>query len=226
MPDCELHNLGRAAGGNLFILNRLTEANKKFKFNEDDLVVIMWTTSCREDRFAHNDWLLSGNIFTQDIYPDGFVKEFCDPVGYLIRDLSLVELGKTYLDTLPCDNYMMLSVPFNYQIYDKTEKTDDILNTYSDLIESFPPTLFEFGMNGFWTSDVEYIMSDGQLQVDYHPTPMDYYNYLSNLGFELSDQAKAYAMESDATYRTIKTFEQLQATFYSEFDFMTQDNMW
>jgi hypothetical protein len=226
MPDCELHNLGRAAGGNLFILNRLTEANKKFKFNEDDLVVIMWTTSCREDRFANDEWLLSGNIFTQHVYSDDFVKEFCDPVGYLVRDLSLVELGKAYLSTLPCDNYMMLSVPFNYQIYDKTEKTNDILNTYRDLIKSFPPTLFELGMNRSWTSDVEYIMSDGQLQIDYHPTPMDYYNYLTKLGFELSPEAKDYAMESDNTYRTIKTFEQLQATFYGEFDFMPKDNMW
>jgi hypothetical protein len=121
---------------------------------------------------------------------------------------------------------MMLSVPFNYQIYDETEKTNDILNTYSDLIESFPPTLFELGMKRSWTSDVEYIMSDGQLQIDYHPTPMDYYNYLTKLGFELSSQAKDYAMESDNTYRTIKTFEQLQATFYGEFDFITKDNMW
>jgi hypothetical protein len=226
MPNCELHNLGRAAGGNLYIANRLTEANKKFKFNEDDLVVIMWSTLCREDRFVNDDWVLSGNIFTQHYYSKRFVKKFCDPVGYLIKDLSLVELSKAYLDTLPCDNYMMLSVPFNYQIYNETEKTKDILNTYSDLIESFPPTLFELGMNKVWTSDVEYEMSDGKLQIDYHPTPMDYYNYLTKLGFELSSQAKDYAMESENTYRTLKTFAQLQATFYSEFDFMTKENMW
>lgn len=226
MPDCELHNLGKSGGGNLFIANRITEANKKFKFSETDLIVVMWSTLCREDRFVNDNWLIPGNIFTQDDYPNSFIEKFCDPIGYLIRDLSLVELSKAYLDSLPCDNYMMLSVPFDYQIYDKTEKTDDILNTYSDLIKSFPPTLFEFGMNKRWTTDVEYEMSDGKLQIDYHPTPMNYYNYLTKLGFELSSQAKDYAMESENTYRTMKTFEQLQATFYGEFDFMTKDNMW
>jgi hypothetical protein len=226
MPDCELHNLGRSGGGNLFIANRITEANKKFKFNESDLVVVMWSTLCREDRFINDQWLLPGNIFTQGYYSDSFVKEFCDPVGYLIRDLSIVELSKSYVETLPCDNYMMLSVPFNYQIYNETEKTNDILNTYSELSESFPPTLFEFGMNKFWTSDVEYIMSDGKLQVDYHPTPMDYYNYLTNLGFELNIQSKNYAMESDITYRAIKNFAQLQPTFSDEFECTATKNMW
>jgi len=226
MPNCELHNLGKSGGGNLFNANRITEANKKFKFTETDLVVVMWSTLCREDRFVNSQWLLPGNIFTQGYYSDSFVKEFCDPVGYLIRDLSIVELSKSYLDTLPCDSYMMLSVPFNYQLYKQTEKTNDILNTYSDLIESFPPSIFELEMNKFWTDDVEYEMSDGKLQVDYHPTPMNYYNYLTKLGFELSAQAKEYAMESENTYRTMKTFAQLQATFYDEFEPTVTKNMW
>jgi hypothetical protein len=100
------------------------------------------------------------------------------------------------------------------------------LNTYSDLIESFPPSIFEHEMNKFWTDDVEYEMSDGKLQVDYHPTPMNYYNYLTKLGFELSAQAKEYAMESENTYRTMKTFAQRQATFYDEFEPTVTKNMW
>jgi hypothetical protein len=226
MPDTEFYNLGRGSGGNLFIANRITEANKKFKFNEDDLVVVMWSTLCREDRFVNDNWLLAGNIFTQGYYPESFVKEFCDPVGYLIRDLSLVELSKTYLDSLPCDNYMMLSVPFNHQVYVETEKTTEVLNTYSDLIESFPPSLFELEMNNKWTADVSYIGNENVPQIDYHPTPMNYYNYMTKLGFALSDIAEQYAIDSETTYRTAKSLQQLQALFYSEYDFFTTENMW
>jgi hypothetical protein len=226
MPNAEFHNLGRGSGGNLFIANRITEANKKFKFNEDDLVVVMWSTLCREDRYVNDNWLLAGNIFTQGYYPENFVKDFCDPVGYLIRDLSLVELSKTYLDSLPCDNYMMLGVPFDHQVYVETETTNEILNTYSDLIESFPPTMFELELNNKWTDDVSYINNENVQQIDYHPTPMNYYNYLTNLGFELNDAATQYAIASEKTYRSAESIKQLQALFYEEYDFWNNKNMW
>lgn len=226
MPGCEFHNLGRGSGGNLFIANRITEANKKFKFCETDLVVIMWSTLCREDRFVNGQWMLAGNIFTQNYYDDKFVKTFCDPVGYLIRDLSLVELSKTYLESLPCDSYMMLSVPFTNQIFEETETVTEILDTYSDLIDSFPTSMFDLEMNKTWTNDVTYRMSDGQVQVDYHPTPTNYYNYLTKLGFVLNDDSETYARESDQVYRSATSNEQLQVLFHDEYDFFTTKNMW
>lgn len=227
MPeDCEFHNLGRGSGGNLFIANRVTEANRRFKFCETDLVVILWSTLCREDRFVGNNWVLAGNIFTQGYYDDNFVRKFSDPVGYLIRDLSLMDMTKTYLEALPCDNYMMLSVPVTHQVFETTELTTDILNTYSDLIDSFPATLFETEMQNKWTDDVEYVNNEDKMQIDYHPTPMNYYNYLTQLGFALSDNSKQYAIDSENTYRSAKSIQQLQALFYEEYDFFTTKNMW
>ncbi len=227
MPEgCEFHNLGRGSGGNLFIANRITEANRKFKFSETDLVVIMWSTLCREDRMVNDYWVLAGNIFTQGYYDESFVKKFCDPVGYLVRDLSLIDMSKTYLESLPCDTYMMLSVPVTHQIFDSTELTNDILNTYSDLINSFPETMFELEMQNNWTSDVQYINNEDKMQIDYHPTPMNYYNYLTKLGFVLNDKAKQYAIDSEQTYRSAKSIQQLQALFYGEYDFFTTKNMW
>lgn len=227
MPeDCEFHNLGRGSGGNLFIANRITEANKKFKFCETDLVVVMWSTLCREDRLINGNWLLAGNIFTQGYYDDSFVKKYCDPVGYLLRDLSLMELSKTYLDSLPCDNFMMLSVPVTHQIFYPTDLTEEVLETYKDLIDSFPPTMFQTEMKNNWTTDVEYINNENKLQSDYHPTPMNYYNYLTSMGFVLNDKAKEYALASEKTYRSAESIQQLQALFYEEYDFFTTKNMW
>ena len=48
-PDVEFYNLGKSGGGNLFISHRIVEANKKYEFTENDLVVVMWSTHARID---------------------------------------------------------------------------------------------------------------------------------------------------------------------------------
>jgi hypothetical protein len=121
---------------------------------------------------------------------------------------------------------MMLSVPFTNQIIESTKTTCDVLATYRDLINSFPASMYQLEMNNSWTKDVIYRMSDGQVQVDYHPTPMNYYNYLTKLGFALNEDSKLYALESDKTYRTVESIEQLQELFYGEYEFSTTKNMW
>ena len=67
-PDVEFFNFGKSGGGNIFIANRLTEANRKYKFNETDLIIVMWTTYCRFDFYKSEEgWVTSGNIYSQKI---------------------------------------------------------------------------------------------------------------------------------------------------------------
>ena len=56
MPDAEFFNLGLCGTSNPFIANRLVEANLKFKLCETDLVIIMWTTTCRETHYVRGRW--------------------------------------------------------------------------------------------------------------------------------------------------------------------------
>lgn len=212
MPHAEFHNGGRAGGGNLFISNRITEIHRKFNLTESDLVMIMWSTHCREDRFVNNKWVVPGNIYTQDVYEEKFVKEFCQPTGYLLRDISLIDMTNSYLDNLPCTYVGMLSVPFDYQQSHNDTMVKEILGVYNDVVEYFPTSMFELEMNSHWTSNIEYEFN-GSPMIDYHPSPLNYYNYLKALGLPINDAALEYAAQSDTLLRSMKSFEQILLTW-------------
>jgi hypothetical protein len=196
MPECEFYNMGHAGAGNLFITARITEAHARFKFNQDDLVVVMWTTFCREDRYFNDNWNCPGNIFTQNLYDEKFVKKFADTKGYLIRDLALITSASSFLESLPCNSIKLSSVPYNYQ-NEETTYVDKILNLYSDTVKITPKSLFELEMNGIWDNGHTYTHTNlGKNFGDYHPNPLRYYNYLNKLNFPLTDLSLNFAKES------------------------------
>lgn len=204
-PRSDFYNFAKSGGGNFFISSRIAEANNKFKFDESDLILVMWSTFCREDRYVNDNWLIPGNIFTQNTYDDKFVKKFSDPKGYLIKDLSLIELTTNYLNSIPSDKLMLISVPFNYQMEDVKE-SNDIISNYKNLTGIFPPSLFELGMNNTWSQELEfyYDWNPKTKTYDYHPHTLDYANYLNKLGLNLPDKTLNYArMSLEKTKKTL-----------------------
>ena len=76
MPDAEFYNFGLSGGGNPLISYRVAETNNRYKFTDTDLVMIMFSTYCREDRWVTDrKWIAGGNIFNNKFYPDSWVKE-------------------------------------------------------------------------------------------------------------------------------------------------------
>ena len=107
MSHCEFHNLGTSGSGNLLISNRIAQANCQFNFCETDLVMIMFTTAYREDRYIDGQWITKGNVYSQDYYDSNFVKKYCDPDYYILRDLGIIQLVKGYMKNLPCNTIYM-----------------------------------------------------------------------------------------------------------------------
>jgi hypothetical protein len=115
-PDVEFYNLGKSGGGNLFISHRIVEANKKYKFDKDDLVVVMWSTYARIDFYKTNfGWKNPGNIYTQDELSMSTVKELEDLNWFLMRDLPTIELTTQYINNLPCGVIKFMAVPVDYE---------------------------------------------------------------------------------------------------------------
>ena len=199
MPQAEFFNFGRSGSGNQLISYRIAEANNRFKFNESDLIMVMFTTFCREDRWVEPGWVTCGNIFNNDIYPKDWVKKFADERGYLIRDAAIIDMSTTYLESLPCDSHIMMSVPFKFgseecdTFLDK--KPDDIAEIYANTFNKFKPSMYELELKG-WDTDYKGF-SDG------HPSPIKYYNYIEKLGFNLLPSTKQYAL--DATQILLET---------------------
>ena len=213
MPEAKFYNLGLSGTSNPLIANRLVEANLKIKLCDTDLVIIMWTTVCRETHYARGRWFKPGNIFSQDVYSKEFVDKFADPDGYLMRDLATIEMATSYVNNLPCDYIGLLSTPIDFQnlsdalfSWGKVNPiTKEIIAVYQDLISTFPKSLYELEMNSDWQPGSTYRseMFSG-VREDYHPNPIRYCNYLTKLGLPITQASVDYAEESTKTILTIE----------------------
>lgn len=97
-------NWGRISAGNQFIFNSVVECDAKYHFNKDDLVIIMWTSIEREDRYHKNDWLLASHIERSKVYGKEWIKKFGDDIrGFLIRDLAAIRACQQILKSRECD---------------------------------------------------------------------------------------------------------------------------
>jgi len=202
IPNADFYNVGKSGAGNPYISYKIAEFNNKFKFCETDLIMVMYSTYCREDRWTTDmGWICGGNIFNNKYYPDSWVKEFADERGYLIRDAAIIDMTNTYLNTLSATCYTMLSVPFvtNADSCDNSSRSpDDIRAVYENTFNKFPPSLFELELRNSWKElELHYLFKDG------HPSTIRYYNYLKKLGFNLSESTEKYAIESSELLKTI-----------------------
>jgi len=79
--DIPYYNWGMAGLGNVAIQSRLLECDLKNKFNEDDIILVVWSTWTREDRydvkkstFARPSWNGTGDILHS--YDKDFVHNY------------------------------------------------------------------------------------------------------------------------------------------------------
>jgi hypothetical protein len=191
MPQAKFYNLGKTGAGNLCISSKVAEANNRFKFTDTDLVMVMFSSYTREDRWVANEWLTRGNVYVNNVYSSDWVRKFADERGYLIRDASLIDLTNRYLKSLACDSFTMLSVPLTTNSDSPSHESiapNDILEVYADTFNSMNPSFFELELDG-WDTDYKKF-EDG------HPSTIKYYNYLEKIGFKFSESTKQYALDS------------------------------
>lgn len=220
MPDATFYNFGLTGAGNMLISSRVAEANQKFKFTKEDLVIVMFSSFYREDRYMNETWVARGNVYNGCLYGDDFIRNFADPIGYLIRDFALIELTTSYLKSLPCQSKILMScnVSEDLQMGEQFFKSDKdsrvsiktIIETYDNLISSFPKSLKEIVQtpDKLWRTGHSYLV-DGEMHNDSHPNPEMYHNYLKALGFNLtekSDNYVRYTMDKLKIYKNKNDF--------------------
>lgn len=231
IDNCEFYNFGKTGAGNHFISLRVAEANSRYKFNENDLVCVMWTSFTREDRWIAGKWLAPGNIYNQPFYPTSWVKEFADPNFYLIRDYALIELTRGYLKNLPCTSVMMTSWPIdllennsfrNSFSKDVLEKTQEI---YHESFSSIPLDLRTWELKQYKIDPSKpefhgyghsYIDANGNMFNDGHPNTQVYREYLQFVGFELTDKSKEYTEMSMKLLKKCKSDNDFETYFGSD----------
>lgn len=221
MPNAQYYNLGKSGGGNLFISVSIAEANRRFNFTETDLIMVMYSTFYREDRWFNNRWQLGGNVYNNGLYDDAFVKKYADPTGYVIRDLGLIEMSMRFIKSLPCESYCMMATGWDSERI-QDDSGDDIeqkaLELYKDTLSQFPPSLLDLEFNGHWSPQVSYFNNNkGELMDDPHPRTIRYRNYLQKIGMPLTELSKKYVDEVEQKLVHCKTAKDFENTFVREF---------
>lgn len=211
------YNFGRSGAGNTFISLQIAEANQRYKFNKNDLVMVMWTGTTREDRYINNYWQTPGNIYSQDFYDAEYIRRYSDVRGYLIRDLGLISLSDKLLESTGCTYHMLNMSPFvktpsryfDFMRKNPLEGLEDVIELYKPVIEKLKPDLLTVGCNGEWPK-VKIYHNENQ-RVDYHPTTLTHYEYLKKLfpDLKLSLETVYWLMEQDEKVKNAKNISEL-----------------
>lgn len=236
-PQAEIFNFGQPGGGNLFISERVVAANTKYRFNEEDLVLIMWSTFFREDRYIKNGWNTPGNIYSQDFYDDKFIEKYTCVKGFVVRDLALISLVKNLLENTASDSFILRSVDVEYQnenIYFPEYNMDKLVDLYKDLFKDMSQPMSDFVKNPEriinnyetsrplcnsqgWYVGHEYFVEEKffkkRLLYDYHPNPKMYLEFLLNIGFNLSKETQEKVLNLNKQLLSFTEDKQIEKWF-------------
>jgi hypothetical protein len=225
MPNAEYYNLGKSGGGNLMISNRVAQANCKFKFCETDLVMVMFSTVYREDRYLSDNWTTGGNIYNQPHYDKNFVKNYCPPDHFLVRDMALVEMTTTYLKSLGCGTVFFKMADWEAEYIPseigetETRTITKLASIYQDSdINNFPPSALSVVNPKGYT-----VTKDGKPRRDGHPTPEEHYTFLKHTGITLTGLSEQYVKETMEKFNSITYYEQFAEEFPT---FVRGDTAW
>lgn len=216
----EYYNFGRAGAGNLFISNRIAEMNQRFSFSENDLIIVMWTSFDREDKYISGDWKCYGNVYKNNLYDIQYIKKYVDPRGFLVRDMGLISLTYHFLNSLSSDFCMLSSLPLKSNTYSYDEPLSDELNLndafqlYDSILQKIKPDLSTIVFNNNWKT-IKIRLTDsaekrarswrekkdwGNLNwYDNHPLPIHHLIYLKSVfqNFDIDQDVKDFV--SDCT---------------------------
>ena len=215
MPNAAFYNFGMAGGGNLMISNRVAQANCKFKFCETDLVMIMFSTAYREDRYLNDTWTTGGNIYNQPYYDKNFVKNYCPPEHFLIRDMALIEMTTTYLKSLGCDTMFFKMadwesehIPADISAAEARTITQ-LASIYQDSdINNFPPAV-----NSVLEPQGYFVIKNKKSERDGHPNPAEHCAFLKHTGIPLTELSEQYVKDSMEKFNSITHEEQFAEEF-------------
>ena len=112
----EFYNWGLSGLGNRAIAERVAEANVRYQFNQDDTIIVQWSSHIRNDWWhqtslpeRHPGWKTAGSIFNYinaDLYDEKWIKTFFFEPAYLMHTLNHISLTQQFLESIGCTWFM------------------------------------------------------------------------------------------------------------------------
>jgi hypothetical protein len=191
----EYYNYGEAASDNQTIFYKILEADAVHKFNEQDLIIVMWTTFWRDSSFHPNKKFFRRRVEIENL---SFRQ-----INFVYRDLNLMKASANFLkhknvnyDFLSISGYS-IELMTQYHTYENSSQDlldlKELYENYNEVLQEFKPSMFELIYNCDWSvppSDIKFSKAvyGDNLSNDNHPTPLMSFRYLekiySNLSFD------------------------------------------
>ena len=188
----EFQNWGRTGGGNHYMFNSIYECNQRNQFRPGDTVIVCWTNTMREDRYI-NTWRCLGNVYTQPLYDDKWLRANVTERGCLIRDLPMIAAARLLLDSTKVTWRFISMVPIDQsdQYQAGRNKNQDLLNLYRDTVDSILPS--------YW----EVLKNRTPIETDLHPTPAEHLKYLDSVlpEFHIPESTRLQIAKEEAIIR-------------------------
>ena len=137
-------NWGKAGGGNQYIFNSLIECHLQNQLTADDTVIIMWTSTDREDRYIDGIWQTPGGLGNQSFYDKSFISKYYNERGSLLRDLNSIKATKDLLDFWGVRYKFLSMIPFDDKL------NIDIIAAFQPLIKTINVSAYEILYNNNW----------------------------------------------------------------------------
>jgi hypothetical protein len=121
----EYHNFAIAGLGNVGIQHRILEADIKHNFQKDDIILILWTSWCREDRVKNNQWNACGSVLNPDNgqYDRSFVKKYWDYSNDIVKNsTAIITTNRLYENNI---RWQAQGSPFFMLEYDTIKQSNE-----------------------------------------------------------------------------------------------------
>jgi len=168
--EWETYNYGNAGMGNQHILDSLCAADLKHKFTADDIICIMWSGWCREDRiWADQRFGNAGNILnaTQDPYHH-FANNYFSLDHYVMKNITAIHTANkafniSHQSQFAVREYTGIDTGTNWQ-------EDALMHEYTQLSEKITNS---FMVTGLMTREQQKLCSETPRinSADGHPNP-------------------------------------------------------
>ena len=180
--DIPMYNYGKPAVGNEYIFNTVIQAINYHDINQDDLVIICWSSINRLD-FRIKDRWDTITLDKWDVCPDFLKNVLSYPEGQAIRQFALIDSIHKILSNL-CQFHMFSINDLTYlDFYSNPSPSkinlNDLQDLYNKTISDIKPSFAE----ALWDSDfdIKKIKDNKKINssyVDLHPSPMEHLDYL------------------------------------------------
>lgn len=170
----EYQNWGLTGAGNFYMFASVMEAHQRHRLTADDTVIVCWTNVTREDRYVGPGWRNLGNMYTQTLVDQKWVRENISERGCMIRDLACMSATTHFLRSVGVDWKYISMVPIlQTDQYNPEPMPDfevrDVLDCYADVIELIRP------------SYQQVLVNRKPLTFDMHPSPQDHLDYVDQV---------------------------------------------